>query len=328
MALDFSTIRLRVAQIDIAKLGDRHEQKNADFIKKNIPRYEEFWRLLVFPFRTDDNSQNPINLSDKLPRDHETVCIYNYSILRSCLKIKKHIENINKNKLLNNDILSEDFDNCLLWLNIGYNQLNYFGISVLKTFILPSKNDIIDVNTLSSMELKGILRKYLRECIKTYDLMLLKKIKRARDDVGKIRNFVAHGPKFPGYANYIPKPKHIAQLIQWSDFHSYRRQDPKDSKGLLVDRVSFANDAAIEFYALLNEFWAHVLICIENNCASKDFPNKDTIHQYIKNNNDPDKILKLFKDELAYYLSGLTTTSGQDNLPPVSGSTPSSGYKC
>jgi hypothetical protein len=318
--MNYSDITTRLANINISILGDHFEKENADFIRDHIPNYERFWKYLVFPYRTEDDSRL-IHLAPALPVDHETVCIYNYSLFRSCLKINNYLQQLKKNGK-NKTEHSEYFDNCFLWLTIAYNQLNMFAVSFLKTFISQAPAGEINVANLSILETKDLLNQYLTECIKRYDKPLVNSIKTARDTVAKIRNYIAHGPKFPGYEDLIPKPDNIKDLIQWSKFNEHIKSDPSNSQNKLIDRTLFADQSVNELFSTLNTFWNNVLTMFEAEYSSKEYPNSQFIHSTIKSTNDAGTLSSFLTKKYEGCYSSNPTVSGIQ-YTPVSGSTSS-----
>jgi len=317
--MNLNELKEKIKDIDIGITGDLYEQNYLNFIKNNVPYYEEFWKLFVFPYRENEK----IILNNNLPRDHETVCIYNYSIFRSALRIYQTSKNIQIEFELTNDISTNQFDDCILWLDIGYNQLHLFALAVLGTFWANEKLKNIDINRLSEIEKNNNVEDYYIELGKILNnSKFLKDIKKERENIASIRNYIIHGPKFPGYQNYIPKPKFINELIQWSDFNNYIKEN-NGAGEKLTQRNHLVKNSVKSFLENINEFWKNITIALLDFYKNKEIINSELI-QDILISKDAKDIFKYFiaeNSKLLYgSISGYTNTITVSGIPDVSSS--------
>jgi hypothetical protein len=253
-----------ISDISIGKYGDKLERGAYSVIQKHIPYYEEFWQNIVLPFRGTASDKSPILLSSKLPRSHETVCIYSYSLFRTFIRIYESLKRIELEYELKNDVSTDEFNDCVLYLSIGYNQINLLGLAVFLSFLNKKPSIDFDIVELSRLDTNSKRRPekqgYYNECKKIFGNKLIAEIVASGDRLNDVRNFIAHGPKFAGYEGKIPKPENVKQLIQWSDFQEYINRDPEDTEGLLIKRNEFVENEVSKFTELINEFWKTLLI--------------------------------------------------------------------
>lgn len=322
MTITLSDLSPRVSSLSLSKYGDEIEKGSYSIIKKHIPNYEEFWKNMVLPFRGTDSTKSPILLSDKLYRDHETVSIYNYSLLRTFLRVFENREQLKLEYELKSDVSTDLFNDCIIYMSIGYNQINNLGLSILLTFLIEKPDYEIDIIHLSKLDIdpkkKSEKKRYYRKCKEAYGNTLVENIVKSGNKLNRIRNFIVHGPKFAGYEGRIPKPEKVLKLIQWSDFHKYIENDKDDSNSWLIERNQLVQESTDTFFKLINEFWGVALNKIIE--ANPEF-NQDYINPFFHATDNKSEIPQKYDEHFSSFSLRPPTASGIINRSYDSGST-------
>ena len=240
--MNLKELVLRVESITLKNDGDPKEVDAADFVHSTIPEYEKFWRLYVFPYRDEANGAF-LNL--ELPRDHEAMCIYNYSTFRTVGWISHLKSEATDYYDKNHEIKTEHFDDCMIYIKIGYTQMKHFFGATYSCFKGLDASILINewetfwniLDPPANLE------------------QLFDEIKGEEGKIKKYRNYIIHAAKFPGYENMIPKPEYVDKMIYWSDFHRALLDDKDGTVRKLVDRYVFMNDAIERFIKLANKLW-------------------------------------------------------------------------
>lgn len=250
--------------INPGMFGDPTEKEYKQFIKSKIPKYSEFWRIFVFPYRNPKS----IWLNIDLPKNHEAVCIYNYSIFRSTLRVQLLSNNAQITYQMKGEIASEQFDDWLIWLIACYDKVCRLGGAFADTFIEKSDKALEDIGQWKS---KWSLLKDNKELIKIYNCN--------RDKMDRLRAYVIHAAKFPGYNNKIPKQSRLKELCYWSDFRKYIRKDENDSSGFLIDRYLLLEQETNAYYDFINYFWQSLIQSQgdDENIINENFINRDLL---------------------------------------------------
>jgi hypothetical protein len=234
-----------VKEFKIENVGDRIEQEYYHVIKKSIYNYEAFWKLMVFPYRYD--GEKYLNL--ELPKDHEAICIYNYSIFRNAIRIFKFQKEGEKQISEINGIETDLFEDWLIWLLSSFEKIRYFGCVTTKTLherqIL---DDSVCKNIKAWLKHKNIFEKHYND--------EFKRIETSIKELQEIRNYVIHIIKLSGFKNKIPNNKGIKQLGYWSDFQKYAiAHGEDDPENLLINRYKFLNGETINLFNIINSLW-------------------------------------------------------------------------
>lgn len=240
--MNLSELESKVASISLKSEGDPKERLAISFIEKEIPEYHRFWKLYVFPYRDEDKGEF-LNLG--LPRDHEAMCIYNYSIFRTAYRLNQLLSEAISYHKKNDEIKTSQFNDCMIYIKIGYTQMKHFFGATISCF--------------QGFQLSILINKW--ETIwNIFDppasqKRLFNEIKGEEGKIKKYRNFIVHAAKFSGYKNMIPKPEYVNELIYWSDFHKSLLNDKNDTIRKLVDRYVFMKNAVEKFFKLVDNLW-------------------------------------------------------------------------
>ncbi len=290
----------RTAKIPIKILGDQMEKSSSAFIEKLIPNYEEFWRIFVFPYR----KKNSIWLNPELPRNHEAVCIYNYSIFRSSLRVHRFSRIAENEFEISGEISTDTFDDWLIWLVACYDRIMHFGGAFAAAFVERSNKILLDINQWKS-EWK---------VFKTHFPDIDQQLTKQREEIDQLRSYAVHSAKFPGYINLIPKQKYLSRLGYWSVFRKYVDEKPKRELRKLVDRFSFLKMKTEDYFKFINNLWREI---IDNEKPNGPVLNGEIINDIILRNKDSDNVLHVIlgqRDETlepsALLVSGNTMSSG------------------
>lgn len=245
--------------------GDEAEQTLYDsLIAPELAVYEEFWQLFVFPFRLPDS----IWINTDLAPHHEAICIYNYSILRALARAFELLQRARQNKDGGKDVGSELFYDFCLWTTITYDRWRQLS-GALHIYL----NNSTDTGRRS-------LKDWDRDAAAIKDFVgptLLKAIEQRRTNTNEYRNFIAHGPKFPGGLDRVPAPGHMKELIYWSDW-AKAAKDRTKWEAATIDRFELMRSLWAPAAESMNEFWKAVVDKTLADRGDQPYPDHAKVH--------------------------------------------------
>ena len=112
----------RCVEVSLSDWGDPVERKALPLLRQHFPAYEPFWRTFVYPYRDDTGW---LNL--QLPLSHEAACMYNYSVMRSVVRLDRLQAEARNHKHARDDTASTTFDEYFVRLGIAHSQIRQFG---------------------------------------------------------------------------------------------------------------------------------------------------------------------------------------------------------
>lgn len=89
------------------------------------------------------------------------------------------------------------------------------------------------------------------------DGQLMKRLNDFSDGTNRYRNYIVHGPKWPGHEDRVPRPENVNELIYWSDW-AKSRQDESHWHSITTDRFTVMSESRRAFFGLVNDIWGTI----------------------------------------------------------------------
>ena len=233
--------------VKLSDLGDLVEQSSYRVLVADFPQYECFWRVFVFPYRL----KGSIRLNPELPRSQEAVCIYNYSVMRTVVRLHEYWRLASLKKDLHGDTTSQVFEDFYIRLAIAYEQVKQFLCSTYCAFEARQDRNDVTVKAWTQKRIKEPAWEWIGSD-------LTDRLEKVLEDTERYRNHIVHGPKWPGFRDRVPVPAKVGDLIYWSDWAREIQKRPEEWKTRTTDRLTVIEASRDEFIDLINKLWNEV----------------------------------------------------------------------
>lgn len=237
---------LEAANFALKDWGDENEQQSADFLAQQMPGYQEFWRVFVFPFRVSGS----IWIQGDLIPSHEAVCIHNYSLFRAAARAFKFLEEARRRHAAFGEVGSDHFYDFCIWLDIAYERAAQLCGALHFYLCAPADTQRRSLKAWDkhAPSLNPFLGTDIRQRVQT-----------AAREVRWYRNRIAHGPKFPGAADRVPRKDDLDDLLYWSNWKRTAEGSREEWLKRTTPRLDLITQMWREFSALNNEFLERVI---------------------------------------------------------------------
>lgn len=229
------------AKFSLRDWGDEKERSHFDFIAREMPEYERFWQLFVFPFR----APRSVWIQLTLVPSHEAVCIYNYSIFRAGLRAFLLLSDARRRSSAGEEVGSDLFYDFCLWLDVAYERAGHLAGALY--FYLREPSDIVKRKLNCWDDHAKKLDTFL-------DSDARQQLEDAAKGLRKYRNKIVHGPKFPGGLDRVPRSEHFDTLLYWSDWARTAAGPVDDWIRTTIPRLDVMGEHWKSFSRTLNEF--------------------------------------------------------------------------
>jgi hypothetical protein len=231
--------------------GDNWERGAARLLQQVFPNYEEFWRVFALPYR---KSAESIQIRTDLPRSHEAVCIYNYSVMRTCVRLQSFWREAQRRVETTGDTSSEVFEDFFTRMATGCDQIAQFICCVHCALVKRQKRLDVKVKDWTQKRITEPAYEWLSGLD---DGQLLTRFQQCSEEIARYRNHIVHGPKWPGYEDRVPRPENVHELIYWSDW-AKSMQDESHWRSITTDRFTVMSENRKAFFGLVNDIWGGV----------------------------------------------------------------------
>ena len=247
-------------KISLMTHGDAFEQKHYALVKQSLPSYENFWRIFILPFR----DRNSISIRTDLPKSHEAVCIFNYSIFRATLRVSGFLVQARELKRQSGGVGSNLFYDFLIWLAIAYERLHQL-CGALNIYLF-------DTQKIASGITKW--KEYSKSLPPFFDAKCIKKIRSNTWAVSHYRDNIVHGIKWPGGENRVPKIR-LKRYLYWSELKMIAETDRAKWCEITIDRLELMDKLWADFVSCIDPF---ILDIVQKTVAQIDrFPDHEKI---------------------------------------------------
>ena len=253
----FSELRADAARYRLAEWGDEHEQAAADLVSRDIPSYEQFWQAFVLPFR----GPSGVWLRDDLAPSHEALCIHNYSAFRGITRAYELLEAARVSKA-SGEVGSDLFYDYCLWLVVVTDRIEQLAGSCY--FYLFASADTT----------KRALKNWDKHASKLAGPLGIDLVAMLNGSSGRLklyRNNIAHGVKFPGGRDRVPRESDL-DLLYWSDFAKLAMTDEKEWLARTVDRLDLMEQLWNDVVPPVEMFWKELLARATSQFGSGQLP--------------------------------------------------------
>jgi hypothetical protein len=261
----------------IADIGDIVEQGASVVITRDFPEYENFWRIFILPYRLKDN----IRINPDLPKSHEAACIYNYSVMRTIVRLFEFKKLAELKKEINGDTTSQLFEDFFVRIATAYEQTRQFICCTHCAFEIGQGRNDVSIMDWTQKRIREPAFEWLETNSKNN---LPKRLQDAEDEVDRYRNHIVHGPKWPGLGDKVPLPQYVKKMIYWSEWASAIESNRKEWEERTTDRLTVINQAWGKLLQLLNETWSSIIKALLRDHGSEAPRNIDKIFFYNPSN--------------------------------------------
>lgn len=225
--------------------GDENEQQSADFLAHQLPAYEDFWRLFVFPFRV----LGSIWIRRDLVPSHEAVCIHNYSLFRAAVRAFSFLEEARRRHTELGEVGSDHFYDFCIWLDIAYERAAHLSGALHVYLCVPTDTQRRSLKAWCkhASHLAPFLGTDVRQ-----------RVEAAAKEVRFYRNRIAHGPKFPGAEDRVPRKDDLDDLLYWSRWANAAEGPREEWLKRTIFRLDLITQMWGDFTAVTNQFLERV----------------------------------------------------------------------
>lgn len=273
--MNLSELKVRTGGVSLAKRGDSVEIGAVTFLRRAFQGYELFWRLFVYPYRM----KKSVHLNPNLPRSHEAVCIYNYSVMRSVVRLQEYLWIAEGHKDVRGNVTSEVFDDFFIRLCIAHSQVRQMAGA---TYMALVKREDKPKRSIKQWEkLCPHMRIWLDKSIPDNSGADLEA---ARTIDHRYRNNIVHGAKWPGHLDRVPNSDNLPDLMYWSECRTQVGRGEEDWHSKSVDRLDLIQQRQTAFLKIVNSLWEQVTDAILQEMSSQPPINESLI--YLKHENE------------------------------------------
>jgi hypothetical protein len=241
-----------MASASLTKHGDAREQGAASLLSSVFPSSERFWRTFVLPYR---ESASSVRIRTDLPRSHEAVCIYNYSVMRTCIRVHSFWREAQRRYETAGDTGSDVFEDFFTRMATGLEQCEQFICCVYVALVLRQRRDDVKVMDWRQKRIEEPAKAWM---LGLGDGQLRAKLDDFVERVDRYRNHIVHGPKWPGHENRVLRPASVHELIYWSAW-AEAMQDGAKWEAETTDRFTVISETRDEFFSLLEAIWSAIV---------------------------------------------------------------------
>ena len=236
----------------IAKHGDRWERGASGFLAASFPNYERFWRTFVLPYR---KSRDSVIIRTDLPRSHEAVCIYNYSVMRTCVRLHSFWREAQRRVETEGDTGSDVFEDFFIRTKTGIDQVRQFVCCTYVALVKKELRSDVKIMDWTQDRIKGDAHAWLSNL---GDRKLRRRLDEFEEKISRYRNQIIHGPKWPGREDRVPKPENVHGMLYWSDW-AVAMDDEQKWLNDTTDRFTVISEIRIAFLSLVNDMWGEMV---------------------------------------------------------------------